>query len=246
MRAYAITPADYANLRVCPDTSKPRIGKVLNGQLVTVSTEVVDGWTRLVEPAGWVFEGVTFRVVPDINPGDVICDGFDAPVGSVLERASSQVWPGHWVDANPFLTLTPGKSYHTGADLNLNKPHWDADRGMPLHACASGVVTTAAKFKVWGWLVVIRHDPLPDGLAVWSRYAHMRSVSVSVGQRVERGESLGTIGDADGFYAAHLHFDIAKTDDLDKKPTHWPALNKAEVQRVYVNPQTFILTHRPK
>jgi murein DD-endopeptidase MepM/ murein hydrolase activator NlpD len=210
MRAYAITPADYANLRLCPDTSKPRIGKVLNGQIVTVSTEVVDGWTRLVEPVGWVFPGVEFKRVPDINPVDVICDGFDAPVGTATERASAGLWPG-WTNSNPFLAYTPPSgnasgSYHTGVDLNLNLPgQWNADAGKPLYAVASGVVIEAATFKTWGWLVIIRHDPLPDGLVVWSRYAHMATIDVIDGQRVARGEQIGTIGDAFGRWSHHLH-----------------------------------------
>lgn len=244
MRAFAITPSDFANVRNCPGMSGKIVGRVDNGQIVTVSTEVQDGWTRLEQPAGWVFEGVTFRRVPDIKPGDIVSDGFDAPVGLATERAGAVLWPG-WTNSNPFLNFTD--SYHTGVDLNLNLPgQWDADAGKPLYAVASGLVTSAATFKTWGWLIIIRHDPLPDGLVVWSRYAHMATVDVIDGQRVARGEPIGTIGNANGRWSHHLHYDIAKTDILETAPDHWPGTRKALVLQHYVDPKAFIEAHRPR
>lgn len=249
MKAYALTPLDYANVRQCPNGQVA--GRIENGQIVDVTNDVDNGWTRLTEPAGWVFPGVTFKRVPDIKPGDIICDGFDSPVGLATERAGDVLWPG-WTNSNPFMTYTPptatsSASYHTGVDLNLNLPgQWNADAGKPLYAVASGVVTTAATFKTWGWLIIIRHDVLPEGITVWSRYAHMATVDVIEGQRVARGDEIGTIGDAFGRWSHHLHYDIAKTNVLETAPDHWPGARKELVLQHYVDPKAFIEAHRAR
>lgn len=178
------------------------------------------------------------------------CDGFDSPVGTEAERTTAKVYPGEWVDSNPFGTLNYTvledgrripKSYHSGSDLNLNlKGQWNADAGMPLYAIADGQVITAARFDVWGEIAVIKHLPLPDGQVVYSRYAHMQGVDVHTWQHVTRGQQIGRIGDAYGRYTHHLHFDIVTTNILETKPQHWPALNKTELFRHYTDPKLFI------
>ena len=61
-----------------------------------------------------------------------MCDGHDAPIGTAEERANTQVWPGDWFDASPYGKLyllgTPRQAYHTGADLNCNKPQGITER----------------------------------------------------------------------------------------------------------------------
>jgi hypothetical protein len=70
----------------------------------------------------------------------------------------------------------------------------------------------------------------------------MIDTPVVVGQRVERGDLVGRVGDADGTQASHLHFDIARID-LSKHPTDWAGMDKARVQRDYLDPRLFINAH---
>lgn len=171
--------------------------------------------------------------------------GFDPPIGTPEERMSSEVWPGDWYDATGYATYytAVGPAYHTGADLNL--PH-DLDRRAPVYAPADGVVTFSGRSSgAWGRLIVIRHDPLPDGQVVWSRMAHITSPLVREGDRVERGQQIASIGNAEGQLPFHLHFDIAVTDILERRPDHWPGNNLDLVRRHYVDPREFILRHRP-
>lgn len=177
----------------------------------------------------------------------MMADGFDPPVGTEEERRGAQVWPGAWFDATGYAapyTATGALAYHTGADLNLNVPHFDADKLAPVYACADGVVTFAGRLNVWGYVIVIRHDPLPDGTVVWSRYGHVDTIRVRAGDRVRRGQHIGNIGNAEGRYAYHLHFDIARTDVLERDPGHWPGRDLAAVLEHYVNPRQFIIEHR--
>jgi hypothetical protein len=172
-------------------------------------------------------------------------NGFDAPMGTPDERLSSQIWPGGWYDATGFATYytTVGGAYHTGADLNLPA---DLDRNTPVYAPADGLVTFSGRSTgTWGRLIVIRHDPLPNGTVAWSRLAHITNSIVREGDRVLRGQQIANVGNADGQLAWHLHFDIAKTNILELNPGHWPGSNLTEVLRNYVDPRRFILDHRP-
>jgi hypothetical protein len=173
--------------------------------------------------------------------------GYDAPIGTALERASAKVWPGSWLDATGYAVTYPDSDeYHTGADLNLNVPVHDSDKGAPVYASADGVVAHA--FTVpgsWGGLIVIRHTPLPDGTPVYSRYAHVEQMAVKQDDTVSRGQQIAVVG----YYAPgknyHLHFDVSCTSMLETVPRHWPGTNKQQVLIHYVDPRKFIAEHRP-
>lgn len=176
----------------------------------------------------------------------MIADGFDSPVGTADERRSASVLPGRWLDSNPFGTfynVTPTRqAFHTGADINLPE---DRDAHAPVYAAANGTVTYAQKGGgTWGKLIVVIHT-LPSGQLVYSRYAHVESIGVRVGQPVRRGEEIGRIGNAEGQFPYHLHFDISLTSTLGRNPEDWPATDEARLKRDYVDPIAFIRRNRP-
>lgn len=171
--------------------------------------------------------------------------GFDPPVGTAEERLSAEVWPGDWYDATGFATYytVVGPAYHTGADLNLPR---DADKHDPIYTIGDGWVTYSARSAgTWGNVIVIRHDALPDGTQVWSRYAHIENPLVKEGERVERGQQIASIGDSEGQLPYHLHFDIAITDIMERRPGHWPGNDLGTVLKHYTDPKEFLLQHRP-
>ncbi|MCA9936626.1 MAG: peptidoglycan DD-metalloendopeptidase family protein [Ardenticatenaceae bacterium] len=185
------------------------------------------------------------------NPDQPTADGFDAPVGTEAERQDSKLWPGHWQDSNGFLNRyfdSAGKvAYHTGADLNLNVPRWNMDRGAPVYAVASGVVTWAGRVgDYWRNIIIVKHDPLPDGAVVYSRSAHVENMQVHAGDRVARGQQICVVGKSGGNSGNyHLHFDISTTAVLQDNPGHWPGPDRDEVAANYVDPLAFIGGRRP-
>ncbi len=191
------------------------------------------------------FTAIRWRPVVEVVGGA----GFDAPVGTAAERASPQIWPGKWIDANPYLSKY-SLGYHTGADLNLNFPNFNADKGQPVYASGDGEVVYAQVVpQSWRGLIVIKHAKLPDGKPVFSRYGHVENISVKVGDVVKRGQQIATVGlfgPVEG-QNYHLHFDISCTDILDKgnRPTHWPSTDLNAVKVHYVDPKKFIQDHRP-
>lgn len=196
-------------------------------------------------------DALRWREVLGLTPTTpFLADGFDPPIGVQAERQSEQVWPGHWNDATGYAVRyrigTPSEAYHTGADLNLNDPYFDADAHSPVYAAAHGVVTYADRLPGWGKVIVIRHDPLiTTGQVVYGRYAHVENIRVLVGQRVARGEQISGVGNAEGLYPYHLHFDISPTDILQSQPWHWPGLDLDNLRANYVDPRQFVVQNRP-
>jgi len=187
--------------------------------------------------------------IPDIIDGVYVADGYDSPVGTSAERADTKLWPTGWLDASPFGKLyfvgTSREAYHTGADLNWGSPY--EDKGLPVYASASGIVTHAARLKTWGNVIVIKHDPLrsPIGRVFYSRYAHVQNMNVKAGDRVKRGQQIAEIGDALGTLVPHLHFDLSPTSKLEQNPADWPGKDASRIFRDYIDPLAFIKTNRP-
>lgn len=152
-------------------------------------------------------------------------------------------------DPRRYIVLQYGQyynlGYHTGYDVVSQT---GSCAGWPVGAIAWGVVTYAQRvtvpgFTVWGNLVVIRHE-LPDGTVFYSRSAHMDNLQVEPGQRVYPGQMIGRIGNAFGVYGYHLHLDIAKTTVLAITPWDWPGQDLKRVYDNYVDPYTFIRSHK--
>jgi hypothetical protein len=99
---------------------------------------------------------------------------------------------------------------HSGIDIS-------AEVGTPILAAASGKVTWAGYginsgvYDVndpYGKAVFIRHDFGYQGYTLYTLYAHLDSVDVVKGQRVEAGHRLGASGETGKTTGPHLHFEL--------------------------------------
>lgn len=158
-----------------------------------------------------------------------------SPVGTEQERISGVFWPGDWVNSNGHLRHYK-YGWHTGADLNLNSPHWDADRHRPVYAIADGeVYAVRTGVSGWGTVICIVHN---DCL---SRYAHCENILVEQDDHVDAGEQIARIGNAGGRWPYHLHFDIARLDArMAKYSLDWPGQDRSRVERDYLDPLEFL------
>jgi hypothetical protein len=173
---------------------------------------------------------------------------FTAPIGSPAERETGIIWPAKWEDKTPFdrlYQLGRTKVYHTGADLNLNFPHYNSDQHKEIYAIGDGTVTYAQRFpnpEAWGKLVIIDHG-MVDGRPLFSRYAHVEAINVSLGQPVRTGDEIAKVGNGDGLFSYHLHFDISITEIFRTRPGHWPGRDRTSLRANYVNPQKWLQEH---
>jgi murein DD-endopeptidase MepM/ murein hydrolase activator NlpD len=60
----------------------------------------------------------------------------------------------------------------------------------------------------YGLAVALRHDFGFDVRRLYTVYAHLQSVLVWPGQRVEAGQQIGSVGDTGRATAPHLHFEV--------------------------------------
>jgi murein DD-endopeptidase MepM/ murein hydrolase activator NlpD len=103
---------------------------------------------------------------------------------------------------------------HTGDDLN-GIGGMNTDLGDPVFSVADGLVLYAGEPSPgWGKLVVIGHR-MTDGKTLHSMYAHLDRIDAARGALVPRGGKVGTVGTANGYYPAHLHFEMRASDGVD-------------------------------
>lgn len=94
---------------------------------------------------------------------------------------------------NPFSGRTV---LHAGMDIAANV-------GTPIISPASGVVVSAGYDEGYGRVIDIDH-----GFGVTTRYAHCSQVFVKIGQRVNRFDVIGSVGNTGRSTGAHLHYEV--------------------------------------
>ncbi|MES2440433.1 MAG: M23 family metallopeptidase [Verrucomicrobiota bacterium] len=132
---------------------------------------------------------------------------FDPPMGS--EHG------GLVYNAQKFWEMNVKRGgHHTGDDLN-GIGGMNTDLGDPVFCTADGRVLYAGEPSPgWGKLVVIGHKAA-DGRMLHSMYAHLHRIEVARGALVPRGGRVGQVGTANGYYPAHLHFEMRASDGVD-------------------------------
>ena len=97
--------------------------------------------------------------------------------------------------------------------------------GTPLIAAADGVVVVAGSdsrphcgvdgtkvcgdfLNFYGNLVVVKLDQAFDNQAVFTMCGHMNTVAVAVGQHVQAGDNIGTVGQTGIALGPHCHFEV--------------------------------------
>ena len=102
-------------------------------------------------------------------------------------------------DFGPRIHPITGKHHHhTGVD-------WAAPVGAPVRAIMDAEVVFAGPRGGYGNMVELKHR---DGTV--TRYAHLDRIEARVGQRIGKGEQLGTVGSTGQSTGPHLHFEVRR------------------------------------
>ena len=133
------------------------------------------------------------RALGLVASGDRALPPMSLPLSTV---SFAQVGASVGQKVNPFYKV---ETAHNGVDLI-------APQGDPVLAVADGTVTdVVTSRKGLGNVVEITH---PGGYV--TRYAHLADITVSRGQRVQRGRKIASVGISGNSFAPHLHFELLK------------------------------------
>ena len=118
------------------------------------------------------------------------------------------------------------KSITTGVWQTHNGVDFAAVEGEKVKAMSGGRVSEVVNDALWGYCVIIEH-----GNGVSSRYCSLNeSIGVSLGDEVEVGEVIGSVGksaDIESAQPVHLHFEVKENGS-------------------FINPVEFIEANAPK
>ena len=111
--------------------------------------------------------------------------------------------------ADPFW-LTSGYGYRNDPFTGKRTAHHGIDlagpEGLAIHCTGAGTVITAKMNRYgYGKEVVVDH-----GFGYTTTYAHLQDILVEEGQKLKRGEVLGTLGSTGRSTGPHLHYEIRK------------------------------------
>jgi murein DD-endopeptidase MepM/ murein hydrolase activator NlpD len=98
--------------------------------------------------------------------------------------------------------INGGHAFHPAIDIA-------APPGRPVLATADGIVTRAGRIGGLGNAVYISH-----GYGVATRYGHMSKLDVKPGERIQRGDVIGYVGNSGRSTGYHLHYEV----HVDGKP----------------------------
>jgi murein DD-endopeptidase MepM/ murein hydrolase activator NlpD len=136
-----------------------------------------------------------------------------------LEGTGSFVRPGTGPVTSPFgPRMHPILGYvktHTGMDIGRGDGF--------IYAADHGVVAEATWNDAYGYLVIVDHGVI-DGNRVSTLYAHQPGLSVDVGDKVAKGQPIGSVGSTGLSTGPHLHFEVR----IEGRPVNpWPWISDA-------------------
>jgi len=91
-------------------------------------------------------------------------------------------------------------AFHSGVDIGSSYGH-------AIVAPADGVVTLTETLGGYGKTIMIDH-----GNGISTRYGHLSGFAVTSGQRVQRGEIIGYVGESGRSTGPHLHYEVRIND----------------------------------
>lgn len=133
-----------------------------------------------------IVAGITLAIIVFAQ---YILDQFQKMIYPVQGRLTSKY-------GNRVHPITGEYKFHNGIDLA-------APVGTPIVSIASGTVKKTWYDNLNGNAISILHD---NGYT--SGYAHLHSIDVTPGQKVTKGQKIGTVGNTGASTGAHLHLTI--------------------------------------
>jgi septal ring factor EnvC (AmiA/AmiB activator) len=104
----------------------------------------------------------------------------------------------------------------SGGVIRYNGIGIAAPLGTPVKVVEAGSVALVQKLGTYGLTVAIEH-----GNGVYSLYMQLETATVKPGDKVTKGQVIGTVGGANSDYGPHLHFEIRGENQVALDPADW-------------------------
>ncbi|PFZ66660.1 SH3 domain-containing protein [Bacillus wiedmannii] len=207
-----------------PETSNPSTGATVGDYYVNVSVlNVRSGAGTNHGVIGALSKGIKVQVLFEQNGwGKINYNGKKGYVSSKFlsktsetdaeeQRQSQEVNTTNEIKTNDFIQPAAGR-YTSGFEKRGGQMHHGLDIAasgtVPVVAAAEGVITRSYYSTSYGNVVFISHNI--NRQTYTTVYAHLKSRSVSAGQKVKQGQQLGIMGNTGQSEGQHLHFEIHK------------------------------------
>lgn len=116
------------------------------------------------------------------------------------QACTPSIWPTRGKVSSPFgqrkSPFTGRKEMHYGLDIA-------APRGTPVYAAADGKVLEATYRRGTGNVILIDH-----GYSYKTLYAHLSRFGVTRGDKVQKGQVIGYVGNTGLSTGPHLHYEV--------------------------------------
>ncbi len=138
-----------------------------------------------------------------INKADMLAS---IPAIVPISNGTRRLMSGYGMRMHPIYKTM---RMHQGVDFA-------APTGTPIYATGNGVVSRAERNRHgYGLMVEIDH-----GYGYMTSYDHMSKIDVRRGQKVQRGEVIGEVGNTGTSTAPHLHYEVHR-NDRTVNPVHY-------------------------
>ncbi len=142
--------------------------------------------------------------------------------GLRTKTSPDQLWEGEWLRLENAATMAKFGDrrvyYYNGKEID-RQTHRGVDlaslAGSEVQAANSGKVIFAERLGIYGNTVVVDH-----GQGLGSTYSHLSQISVSLGQDIEKGQTVGLTGMTGLAGGDHLHYGVM-VGGIFVNPVEW-------------------------
>lgn len=152
-------------------------------------------------------ETLVEAVNQEVVVGSKMMPNYSTPLSGGTATSNGYIWPvggsGGYVSCHIY-----GYPGHTGMDIATST-------GTPIYATAAGTVRLAQQRAGYGKYIIIDHG---NGLQTY--YLHCSALYVTVGQKVNQGQTIAAVGSTGNATGPHLHIEF-RVNGAVKNPANY-------------------------
>ena len=138
----------------------------------------------------------------------------DVEVYTKTLASTPDIWPTRGIITSYYgyrrSPFSSGSDFHRGVDIGVNY-------NTPIVAPAAGKVVERTYVYGYGYYLTIDH-----GMGFKTRYAHLNSFKVSLGEVVEKGQLIALSGNTGASTGPHLHYEVILNGVTQNPLTYLP------------------------